>query len=288
MSLTREQVETLLRPINPRRVLKAQNQSHVAAFDVIAHLSRVFGFGGWSNDVVSLELVHEHISGEPPKARAWVTYRCMMRLTIFDADGNEVCHFEDAATGSAQNMPTVGDAHDFAVKNAVSYALKRCAKNLGDQFGLSLYNKGATSALVGKTLVMPEFDAEVQGVDVEEHAPAPQTLGNDERQEPDESSAGSGVSSAPSSPPTAPAAGPSAAGASSGHGSPDTGDGPTAGDGPSPADVVDRIRGLDEQMRADVKEYARSKGYKVTPANLTVQGAADLAAWLDRREQATS
>lgn len=253
MSLTREQVETLLRPIRPQRVLRAQNQSHVAAFDVIAHLTRVFGFGGWSNDVVSLELVHETITGEHPKVRAWVTYRCMMRLTIFDADGREVCHFEDAATGSAQNMPSVGDAHDFAVKNAVSYALKRCAKNLGDQFGLSLYNKGATGALVGKTLVMPDGDQAT--VDVEADAPAPQTLGNDEREQPEDS----------------------------GHGSPGTGDGPTAGDGPSPSDVVERIRTLDSQAKADVKAYARSKGYKVTPVSLTVEGAADLAAWLDRR-----
>lgn len=72
--------------------------------------------------------------------------------------------------------------------------------------------------------------------------------------------------------------------ASSGHGSPDAGDGPTAGEGLSPADIIDRIRKLDEQTRADVKEYARSKGYKVTPVSLTAEGAADLAAWLDRRQ----
>lgn len=63
----------------------------------------------------------------------------------------------------------------------------------------------------------------------------------------------------------------------------DTGDGPTAGDGPSPADVYQRIKELDQATRADVREYAHSKGYKVTPASLTVEGAKDLAAWLDRR-----
>ena len=65
--------------------------------------------------------------------------------TIFDPDGNPVAVIEDAATGSAQNMPSPADAFDFAIKNAVSYALKRCAKDLGDQFGLSLYNKGQTA-----------------------------------------------------------------------------------------------------------------------------------------------
>lgn len=189
MGLTREQVDTLLRPINPRRVLKAQGQSHIAAFDVIAHLTRVFGFGGWDKEIMSLDLVHEKIvestknTDKGPKVtfRCWVTYRCVMRLTVRDPEGNVVTRIEDAATGSAQNMPSVGDAHDFAAKNAVSFAVKRCAKDLGDQFGLSLYNGGMTAALLGRTLVHP---TDVEVGDVEEHAPAPTSLGTDERTEP--------------------------------------------------------------------------------------------------------
>lgn len=186
MGLTQAQVDTLLNPIKPHRVLHAQGQSHVAAFDVIAHLSRVFGFGGWDKEILSLDVVHERIAEQEQKGgkyvppRCWVTYRCVMRLTIKDPDGNPVAHYEDAATGSAQNMPGVGDAHDFAVKNAVSYAVKRCAKDLGDQFGLSLYNKGRTEALVGRTLVMPGADGPGREVDVESSAPAPLVLGNDE------------------------------------------------------------------------------------------------------------
>src|SRR5206468_12576286 len=56
-------------------------------------------------------------------------------------------------TGTSPNLPDYGDAHDFAAKNAVSYALKRCATDLGDQFGLSLYNKGQLAPLVAGTLV---------------------------------------------------------------------------------------------------------------------------------------
>ena len=188
--LRQDQVDTLLRPIRPKRVLQAQGQSHVAAFDVIAHLSRIFGFGGWDKEILSLDLVHERIvevpnndPKKPPTQRCWVTYRCVMRLTVKDPDGNPVARYEDAATGSAQNMPFFGDAHDFAVKNAVSYAVKRCAKNFGDQFGLALYGKGSTDALVGRTLVMPGASGESVH-DVEEHAPAPQSLGNDEREHP--------------------------------------------------------------------------------------------------------
>lgn len=188
MSLSLAQVEQLLQPIKPKRVLKDRDGlSHVAAFDVIAHMNRVFGFGNWDTDIVSLDLVREHTAETEKNGKKrdgwWVTYRCVLRLTVRDPDGRELCHYEDAATGSAQNMPFFGDAHDFASKNAVSYAIKRCAKNLGDQFGLSLYNKGQTSALVVKTLVRPYEMTLGAGEpeDVEEHAPAPESLGNDER-----------------------------------------------------------------------------------------------------------
>ena len=53
--LRQDQVDTLLRPIRPRRVLKDRDgMSHVAAYDVIAHMNRVFGFGNWDTDVVRL------------------------------------------------------------------------------------------------------------------------------------------------------------------------------------------------------------------------------------------
>lgn len=179
MSLTAEQVSKLLDPIKPHRVYQAQGQSHVPAFDVIAHLTRIFGFGGWDKQILSLDLVHERHTEPDEKdkqGRWWVTYRCVMRLTIKDPEGRVVMVTEDAATGSAQNMPSPADAHDFAVKNAVSYAVKRCAKDLGDQFGLSLYNKGQTGPLVKATLV----GGSEPGEDVEAHAPAPLSIGNDE------------------------------------------------------------------------------------------------------------
>lgn len=175
--LTPAQVDVLLRPINPRRVLQAQGQSHIPAYDVVAHLTRVFGFEGWDKEIVSLDLVHERCVGANDKTqgRWWVTYRCVMRLTVRDPKGRVVTVKEDGATGSAQNMPSPADAHDFAMKNAISYAIKRCAKDLGDQFGLSLYNKGSTSALLAKLVVSG-------ATDVEDHVPAPLSMGNDERQ----------------------------------------------------------------------------------------------------------
>ena len=46
----------------------------------------------------------------------------------------------------------IGDAHDMALKTAESGALKRAATNLGDQFGLSLYNDGSMLPLVKRVV----------------------------------------------------------------------------------------------------------------------------------------
>lgn len=171
--LSTAQVDVLLRPIRSNRVLSAQNQSHVPAYDVVAHLTRLFGFEGWDKEIVSIELVGEQARTEGDRTGWWVTYRCHMRLTIYDQNGQVVKVIEDGATGSSNNQPSYGDAHDLAYKNAISYAIKRCAKDLGDQFGLSLYNRGSQRALVGKIV---GHEAE----DVESHIEEPTTLGNDE------------------------------------------------------------------------------------------------------------
>ena len=177
--LSRPQVEALLRPINPRRVLKDnKGMAHVSQQDVRAHLTRIFGFGGWSSEVVDLTLVREAPGvGRDGKDKGWaVTYRATVRLTVRDPQGAQLAVYEDVATGTSPNLPTVGDAHDFACKVAVSMALKRAATNLGDGFGLSLYNKGQTAPLVIGTLVMPDGD----GADVGDDVPQQVSMGHDD------------------------------------------------------------------------------------------------------------
>lgn len=181
MSLSRAQVDALLRPINPKRVLSDnKGMAHVSQQDVRAHLTRIFGFGGWSSEVVHLDIVREAPGKDRDgKDKGWaVTYRAVVRLTIRDPRGAQVAIYEDAGTGTSPNLPTVGDAHDFACKVAVSMALKRAATNLGDGFGLSLYNKGQIAPLVIDTLVKP--DGTSSSDDVQDKVPAQVSMGHDD------------------------------------------------------------------------------------------------------------
>jgi hypothetical protein len=146
--LNEHQYEQLLKPLHPSRVAKRQqagrNLSYLEAWDVKAHLIRIFGFGGWSWDVLVADLAFEH-----EKDGKWnVGYKVIGRLTI---GSNYSPTYTEAAIGSA-TLPQRGEAHDMAIKTAESDALKRAAINLGTQFGLSLYDNGSLKDVVGTTL----------------------------------------------------------------------------------------------------------------------------------------
>ena len=173
---TSQQVDQLLKPINPKRVLRdGKGHAHVSQQDVLAHLIRVFGFGGFDIDVLSAEPVFER-ERDGGKGKYDVCYRALVRLTVRDSDGN-TCHFENGSTATAQNQ-SIGDAHDLAYKSAISLSVKRAAIALGDGFGLSLYNKGQMTALVMDTLVHPEKASDAE--DVQEGVEQQVSLGNDE------------------------------------------------------------------------------------------------------------
>ncbi|MDQ0854826.1 hypothetical protein QFZ79_002937 [Arthrobacter sp. V4I6] len=185
--LTETQMGQLLRPLNARRVHQSQGQTHMEAYDIRAHLNRIFGFGRWSGDVIEMTLVAENY-GKSNKGNDAVTvvYRAGYRLTIRAADGELLATYTEYASGDAPNFPLfkIGDAHDFAMKTAESQALKRAAINLGDQFGLSLYNKGSLGPLVGGTLVMPDADPAKEGVDDDAPEIAPEEIPDAGQDEP--------------------------------------------------------------------------------------------------------
>jgi DNA recombination protein Rad52 len=152
MTLTKQQHDILLKGINSDRIAQRKGGggkalSYLEAWDVKAHMNRVFGFLNWSADVTSAELAYE----DNADGRWNVAYKVLLTLKVNGAT------YTEAAVGSAV-LPSRGEAHDMAIKTAESDAFKRAAINLGDQFGLSLYNNGSTQPVVKQTLVAPEGD----------------------------------------------------------------------------------------------------------------------------------
>jgi recombination DNA repair RAD52 pathway protein len=156
--MNKGQRDQLLKPLNPSRVAQrkgggGRQLSYLEAWETRAHLIRVFGFGGYSSEVLTSELMFE----EKMEKNWAVGYKVELRLHIKDLDAT----YTEAAVGSAM-LPQRGEAHDMAVKTAESDAFKRAAINLGTQFGLSLDSDGSLKDVVGKTLdvdTLPEESA---------------------------------------------------------------------------------------------------------------------------------
>lgn len=161
MPLNDAQLEQLFKPINPTRISKRDGMSYLETWDVEAHLTRIFGFGGWDK-VIDYGVVYEYQRTKPDgKPGGWdVCYHAKCQLTVRDPEGGFVTCKEDVATGMAQNQPQRGAAHDLALKSASSDSLKRAAKDLGNQFGLSLYCDGTTESVVGSSLAYPKKEGE--------------------------------------------------------------------------------------------------------------------------------
>lgn len=161
---TQQQLQALMAPLNANRVSartqSGRSLSYLEAWDVKAALIRVFGFANFSADVVDSKVIRMERdapaftgSGDSKRRKMdadgnpdfnWsVTAMVTLRLRIHMTDAT----YTETAIAS-QTGPDVGEVADFAVKTAESDALKRCAINLGTQFGLGLYNNGGLGDVV--------------------------------------------------------------------------------------------------------------------------------------------
>lgn len=151
------QIDQLLAPINPARVLslskgKGPSLSYVAQHDVRAHMNRIFGFGRWSTKVIETAFVFE----EQDANKRWnACYRATVRVEVYSPDGTFLAAYEDSHASGNAPQPDRAEAHALALTIAVSTAMKRACTCLGDQFGLSLYNKGQKTAFVKGSLIGP-------------------------------------------------------------------------------------------------------------------------------------
>lgn len=162
--ISSKQYEVLTKPLNSTRVAKrsqgGKQLAYLESWDVRAHLIRIFGYGNFDLELLDCQHVttREYTSsGDKATPMVEPMWFARMQLTVRDPEGHTLCTYTEAAVGSASAPATMlGEAHDNALKTAESDALKRCAINLGTQFGLSLYDNGSTKDVVKGTLVVPE------------------------------------------------------------------------------------------------------------------------------------
>lgn len=185
-----EQYKTLMRPLNGTRVAKRQqggkNLSYLESWDVRAHLIRVFGFGNFDVELVDYGYVGQReYTSQQSKPMIEVIWRAKVQLTLRNKHGVRIARYTEGAVGSASGPDNMaGDHHDNALKTAESDALKRCAINLGTQFGLSLYNDGSTKDVVKATIIKPDgVQEEKREITPEQAAALNKSVGTNSGQE---------------------------------------------------------------------------------------------------------
>lgn len=172
-ALTAEQVGALMSDLNPNRVatrnVQGRDLSYLEAHDVRATLTRIFGFGGWSLDVIESKILdirddgrqgtypqgHQR-AGQPKTPYVLAYARVCLTIHNIGPAGQDVS-FTETAIGTNDGW-TIGDVADNAIKSAASDAMKRCATNLGTAFGLSLYANGSRQDTI-RVIFEPEQKA---------------------------------------------------------------------------------------------------------------------------------
>lgn len=125
----------LSKKLDPKHV-KGRTQGgsqvqYIEGWHAIAEANRIFGYGEWTRETVELRQL-----GDPREVsgKIRVEYLARVRITVAGVvrDG---CGFGQGIDKD------VGQAHESAVKEAETDAMKRALMTFGNPFGLALYDK---------------------------------------------------------------------------------------------------------------------------------------------------
>lgn len=113
---------------------------------VIAQMNATFGPGGWNRGFTGEGLHMVNVTSEVPanntnKTRIRHDVSMLCEYCIKAQIGEKVVCAEDVGYGIGQSYIGIGDAYESAAKEAVTDALKRCCRSLGNAMGNCLYDK---------------------------------------------------------------------------------------------------------------------------------------------------
>jgi recombination DNA repair RAD52 pathway protein len=153
MAFTEDQLDHLSNTLDPNvvaeRTQSGRSFSYVEAWHAIAEANRIFGFHAWDRETIDTRCVQERERkiGKPPHEKdGWgVSYVCKVRVTV--RAGGDVIVREGTGAGHGIDAD-LGQAHESAVKEAESDAMKRAMMQFGNPFGLALYDKSRASVAV--------------------------------------------------------------------------------------------------------------------------------------------
>jgi DNA recombination protein Rad52 len=140
-----EQLAALSAPLDRANVRQREQGrsrvSYLEGWQVIAEANRIFGFDGWQRQTIAVRCVAqaERLIGREQKPGWGVTYTARVRVTV-TAGGLAPLVREGSGAGHGIDVD-LGQAHESALKEAETDAMKRALMTFGNPFGLALYDK---------------------------------------------------------------------------------------------------------------------------------------------------
>jgi DNA recombination protein Rad52 len=135
-----KQLQELQEPLSSQAVRtrnqSGRNLSYIEGWYAISEANRIFGFDSWDQEIVELKCVSERERkiGRDQKPGWGISYVASIRITV-----NGIKR-EGVGAGHGIDVDP-GQAHESAIKEAATDAMKRALMTFGNQFGLALYDK---------------------------------------------------------------------------------------------------------------------------------------------------
>jgi DNA repair and recombination protein RAD52 len=141
---TADQNAQLAAPLN-RAHVKSRSQggrgvSYIEGWRAIDEANRIFGFDGWTRETTEIKCVaeREREIGKDKKPGWGVSYIAKVKVVAFA--GDTIVTREGVGAGHGIDVD-LGQAHESAIKEAETDAMKRALMTFGNPFGLALYDK---------------------------------------------------------------------------------------------------------------------------------------------------
>jgi DNA recombination protein Rad52 len=132
------QVKALTSKLSAKYVRTRQHSgltlSYIEGWHVIAEANRIFGYDAWDRQTMAVKCVWEGMKGN----RSACSYIARVRVRVRAGEA-EICR-EGCGSGHGVGL-TPGEAHESAIKQAETDAMKRALSTFGNPFGLALYDK---------------------------------------------------------------------------------------------------------------------------------------------------
>lgn len=120
--------------ISSRAGPSGQKVHYVAAEKCIQLANEVFGFNGWSSQIMDVQV--DFIDENPQTLKVSLGLSVIVRVTLKDGT-----YHEDVGYGHMENSKGKAAAFEKAKKEGTTDALKRALKNFGNLLGLCIYDK---------------------------------------------------------------------------------------------------------------------------------------------------